>query len=430
MLEVGRAAYAFAHTRWLQRRLRTRADVLRYQQGRLVALKRRLERGIPFYRDLAARGEHEWPVIDKATLLASFDRFNVAGLTLDEVRGALAAGGSHVRGHVVGHSTGTSGNRGYFVIADAERFVWLGTILAKALPDALWRRHRVALALPGVSSLYRSASHGSRIRLAFFDLAQGVDAWADELERFAPDTIVAPPKVLRWLAERRRLSAETVFSAAEVLDPIDRAVIESASVGPLREIYMATEGLFGVSCRHGTLHLAEDAVRFEWLDVAPGSMLRTPLVTDFVRRAQAMVRYRLNDLIELDDRPCRCGSPLQAVRRIAGRQDDAFLLASVGAGSRMVTPDVLRNAVVDADHRITDFRIVQTGAAEIHVQLPEGLPSRCVRAVEARFEALRVQLGLAPLTLVIAAGIDVPYDRKLRRVVREWQPDHSEINCS
>ena len=50
-------------------------------------------------------------------------------------------------------------------------------------------------------------------------------------------------------------------SGAEVLDPIDRTVIEAAtSAVRVREIYMATEGLFGASCRHGTLHLAEDAV--------------------------------------------------------------------------------------------------------------------------------------------------------------------------
>ena len=61
------------------------------------------------------------------------------------------------------------------MISDAERFVWLGTILAKTLPDALWRRHRVALAMPGLSSLYRSASTGSRIALGFFDLAEGVE---------------------------------------------------------------------------------------------------------------------------------------------------------------------------------------------------------------------------------------------------------------
>ena len=72
---------------------------------------------------------------------------------------------------------------------------------------------------------------------------------------FAPDTIVAPPKVLRRLAESGRLTARHIFSGAEVLDPLDRAVIEAATGGTVREIYMATEGLLGVSCPLGTLHL-------------------------------------------------------------------------------------------------------------------------------------------------------------------------------
>ena len=79
--------------------------------------------------------------------------------------------------------------------------------------------------MPGLSSLYRSASTGSRIALGFFDLAEGVDAWADRLAAFTPDTIVAPPKVLRRLAERGQLPARNIFSGAEVLDPLDRAAI-------------------------------------------------------------------------------------------------------------------------------------------------------------------------------------------------------------
>ncbi len=50
-----------------------------------------------------------------------------------------------------------------------------------------------------------------------------------------------------------------------MLDPLDRAAIEAATGVTVREIYMATEGLFGVACPHGTLHLAEDVVKFEWL---------------------------------------------------------------------------------------------------------------------------------------------------------------------
>lgn len=409
------AAKAFARTRWLHWRLKSRADIDRLHERRLARMMRETIAPSPFYRRLGVTRFADLPVMDKASLLANFERLNNGGLSADQVRGALARGEDRIGDFVIGQSTGTSGNRGYYVISDTERFVWLGTILAKTLPDALWRRHRVALAMPGLSSLYLSASTGSRIALGFFDLAEGVDAWADRLEVFAPDTIVAPPKVLRRLAERGQLPARHIFSGAEVLDPLDRAAIEAATGRRVREIYMATEGLFGVGCPHGTLHLAEDAVHFEWETVGDGP-LSSPLITDFTRRAQVMARYRMNDLLELSDALCPCGSPLQAVARIEGRQDDVFELAG-----RMVTPDVLRNAVVDADRRITDFRIVQTGPAAIEVALDPELDAGVEVKVRASAADLFARLGVGDIKVDVKRGLETPFDRKLRRVRREWR---------
>ena len=417
------AGWAFARTRWRAGRLRTLAQLQAHQQRQIERLLHEAARDLPFYRALQGRPLRDFPLLDKAGLMAHFEQLNRAGLTADAVRRTLAAGHERIAGHVVGQSTGTSGNRGYYVITEAERFVWLGTLLAKALPDALWQRHRVALALPGLSRLYRSASTGSRIALAFFDLAQGVDAWADELAAFAPDTIVAPPKVLRRLAERGQLTARHVFSGAEVLDAIDRQIIEAASGQRLREIYMATEGLFGVSCPLGTLHLAEDVVHFEWQRPDAASALVMPLITDFTRRDQSMIRYRMNDLLELADTPCACGSPYRAVTRIEGRHDDAFLLRTASGGLRLVTPDVLRNAVVDASALIQDFRVVQTGADAIVVTLDAGLAPQVDAAVLCSLQARLAPLGVLPLHITVARGLSLPFDRKLRRVRRDWQPD-------
>lgn len=414
------AARAYARTRWLRRRLKSRARIEAWQARQLAKLGRHLVRHMPFYRGLGEALEG-WPVLDKATMLSNFEALNAPGLSLDAIREAVAAGRPSVAGYPVGRSTGTSGNRGYYVISDAERFVWLGTLLAKALPDALWRRHRVALALPGISTLYRAAGSGSRIALGAFDLAEGMESWRDRLAAFAPDTIVAPPKVLRLLAEDGRLGATHIFSGAEVLDPLDRRVIEEATGRKVREIYMATEGLFGVACPHGTLHLAEDAMHFEWEDGPDG--LVAPVVTDFTRRTQAMARYRMNDLLQLDARPCPCGSALQPVRRIEGRQDDVFLCPDAGGTLRPVTPDVLRNAVVDADRRIDDFRIAQLGPAAIEVRLASDLPPEVDALVRANLAVLVERMGLAPFDITVARGIAVPFDRKLRRVERRWRPD-------
>jgi putative adenylate-forming enzyme len=414
------AAAAFARTRWRAHRLRTRADVDRHQAQQVVRYMHDVLPHFGHFSGGVPAHFEDLPITDKGLLMRDFPAFNRAGLSADQVREALAAGQQRIGNLVIGQSTGTSGNRGYYVISDAERFVWLGTILAKTLPDALWRKHRVALALPGISDLYQSASTGSRITLGAFDLVKGLDSWDDDLIRFAPDTIVAPPKVLRRLAETGKLPARNIFSGAEVLDPIDRAVIEGATGHVVRQIYMATEGLFGVSCPYGTLHLAEDVVKFEWEKPDAASTLVAPIVTDFTRTTQAMLRYRMNDLMLLSDAPCPCGSPYQAVSRIEGRQDDIFQLSAVGGGLRMVTPDVLRNAVVDADPRIRDYRIVQTGAQAIEVTLAADLTVEIEERVRDSLAERLAPFALVWVEISFKRGIEASDNRKLRRVRREW----------
>lgn len=403
------------------RTLRTREDVEKHQSRRLASFLKDTVANCDRYRDINATALSHLPVIDKRDLLADFPLFNSAGLTAEQVRATLRTGQDRIGSYVVGQSTGTSGNRGFYVVSDAERFVWLGTILAKALPDALWRHHRVALALPGLSTLYRAAGSGSRIALGFFDLAEGVEAWAQRLVDFQPDTIVAPPKVLRHLAQTGQLPAVNIFSGAEVLDPMDRGIIESATGRRVREIYMATEGLLGVACPHGTLHLAEDTMHFEWLQ-QPGSRLVTPLITDFTRRIQVMARYRMNDLLELSEHRCACGSPLQAVARIEGRQDDVFLLAGLGGSTHMLTPDILRNTLVDTDPRIDDFRIIQKGPSTIEVRLHPNLPEDVANAVKKNLLTLLARSNCDAVDIQIQRGLDVPFERKLRRVYREQHP--------
>ena len=417
-LGAAMAAGAFAVARYRHWRLRDRAAILRFHQRRLGALQAHAAARFAFYAGCANRPFADWPQLDKQTLLDHFADLNIARVGAKAVAEALARGEDRLSGLAIGQSTGTSGRRGYYVISDAERFVWLGTILSKTLPDALWRRHRVALALPGLSSLYQSASEGGRIALGFFDLARGVEAWADDLNAFRPDTLVAPPKVLRWLAERGKLSATRLFSGAETLDPLDREIIEAASGEPLREIYMATEGLFGVSCERGVLHLAEDVVHFEWAPA--GGALVKPVVTDFTRRAQAMIRFAMNDLLELDDQPCLCGSAFQAVRRIHGRQDDCLWLPDASGALRMATPDLLRNAVVDAHASIRDFRIVQTAPDVIELFLAVEAAPEADAAASAALSQRFVGLGVTA-RIVVRRGITTPFDRKLRRVRRgDW----------
>ncbi|WP_192258981.1 F390 synthetase-related protein [Mesorhizobium caraganae] len=404
------AVRAFALTQWLSRK--SRGNFERWQAH---ALRRFLDRDLPRAPFYGKPPHHlgDLPVIDKATVMANFERFNINGVSAAEAWKARAGYG-RIGELTVGASTGTSGNRGLFVISEAEKYRWLGTILAKAVPDLIWRRQRVAVILPQNTGLYESARRSRRIDLGFFDLTRGPESWRAALEDFAPTVIIAPPKILRHFAvEGFRLKPQRVFCAAETLDSVDRPVIETFFRLPLDQIYMATEGLFAVTCRKGGLHLAEDSVFFEFEPAGDGLVM--PLVTAFRRRTQIMARYRMNDLLRLSETPCRCGSPLRTLDEIVGRMDDAFRLASPH-GQILVTPDILRNAVLKADRRIDDFRLVQTAADAIELSLA---PELADEAATAAYAAVRTLLAGRKATATISLlrkNLPLETGRKLRRV--------------
>lgn len=418
---VHSAFRAYLRSRWLHKRLNNRKAIKAYHAQALQKLTQHLTSSLPFYLQEAAQDFGSLPIIDKQILLENYADLNLPNIELETVKAAISNETFKLSRYKIGHSTGTSGNRGYYVISNRERFVWLGTILAKTIPNAIWRRQRVALILPGMSSLYSAARKGSRVDIRFFDLSLGLGAWETELDEFSPDTIVAPPKVLRYLAEAGKLTAQNIFSGAEVLDPIDQSIIEAKTGKIVRQIYMATEGLFGVSCPFGTMHLAEDVVHFEWESV-PGSTLVSPIVTDFTRRTQAMARYRMNDLLELSSEPCPCGSAFQAVTRIEGRSDDVFQLPTRSEALRLVTPDVLRNTLIDCDHSINEFQIIQTGKRAVTISINNDVPKHIDDKIRIAFADMFQRQDIHNIQLNIMRGIQIPYETKLRRVRRAWNP--------
>jgi putative adenylate-forming enzyme len=385
---TGIALRAFAATLARAAWLRDRAALQAWQDRRLQAwLRDRV--GVDRLSAL--------PTMDRAALMAGFATQNRLGLTVAQAT-AMAEGRAPLpKGHHVGLSTGTtSGVRMPYVISEAERFIWLGTILAKSLGLSALRRPRVAVALPRGSALYDAAGDGRALPLCFVSLAEGFAAARTTLEAFRPDVLVAPPRLLHWLAlERADLAPRRIFAAAEMLDPPDRAAIAAGFPdAQLGEIYMATEGLFAVACRLGRLHLAEDCLHF---DLEPsGDGTAEAIFTDFTRQAQVMARYRTGDLLRVV--PCPCGSPLRAVV-VAGRATDRI----VG-----IAPDRLRDAILGAG--ATDFRLVQHGDDDPLLTLPPGTAAAGPRAALEALLRRSVKVEARPLLL--------PEEAKLRRVMR------------
>jgi len=403
----------YVHVRSFAWRNRSRSSLKQWQEARV---RHWLKNDVPQVAAFVGQAKDlsDLPVMDKADLMADFSRYNVAGITNDQ--GWVAFDGNKQIGdYIVGASTGTSGNRGLFVISQKERFTWLGAILAKALPDFWRHKDRIAVLLPLNTPLYDSANRTRRLELRFFDLNRPFEDVAGDLKTFAPTVIIAPPRILRR-CQGLGLSPRKIFTAAETCDPFDRTAIEAGFGMPLAEIYMATEGLLGTTCHHGQLHLAEDCLHFEFEPVGDGLVM--PIISDFSRKTQIMARYRMNDLLRLSPQPCACGSPLQVVAEIVGRQDDIFVLKGQSGQKIEITPDILRNTILDTDRRIEDYRLVQVSEDQIELQLPAHLCLEVKNAVMERLNALFAIQGVGQTPHMTLQTLKPEKGGKLRRIKR------------
>ena len=410
-----------------------------WQQRRLTRFLNRISKTSPYYGAYWGKPFGEWPIIDKALMMKHFDQINTHGIGLAEAfEVALKSEQTRdfsptIRGVAVGLSSGTSGSRGIFLADAADQARWAGTILGKVLPRSILGRHRIALFLRASSNLYETL--GSRkIQFSFFDLMKPIDLLLAQFIQFSPTLVVGPPSMLRMLADAIRageVSQEVVknvekwVSVAEVLDPVDQVYIEKWVGQPVAQIYQCTEGLLATTCASGSLHLNEDLVfvEKEWLDRAAGKFV--PVITDFVRTTQPIIRYRLNDILTESLSPCACGSIMTRLSQIEGRCDDLFLLPEIHGGPlREVFPDFMRRAVISASSEIEQYRVVQTRPSRVEVELTlkSSLLEEQVRsAVASQIVRMAEDLKCEAPEVVFVTPRKLQPGVKLRRIERTFE---------
>jgi putative adenylate-forming enzyme len=417
---------------WRCRRLRfaDRAALEAYQARRLKRFARQVLARSPYFRAFRHLPISAWPLMDKALMMARFDEMNTVGLQRDELLACARRSETdrdftpRIGRFSVGLSSGTSGQRGVFVVSPQEQQVWAGGMLAKMLPGGLFAGERVALFLRADNNLYHSVDN-RWLSLRFFDLFAPFAAHLPMLAAQAPTIIVAPAQVLRALAlavldGQIQLTVKKVISVAEVLDAQDRQLL-SRVFAQVSEVYQATEGFLAATCAQGTLHLNEEFLHIEpqWLD----EHRFTPLITDFTRRTQPIVRYRLDDVLVRQPEGCPCGHPAMALARIEGRRDDQLYLRNQQGQLQAIFADLCSRAIANSLPLTSDYRLIQ--------QTPERL-QLIADCSEAQLLQCRDQL----ISAFAQQGIDTDrlqwqltvepvmpqFDRKRRRIIRQTAP--------
>lgn len=410
-------------TLWRSRwgRFTDREQLECWRQARLAETLRRAPKRYRFYRGISGDCLDDFPIMDKATWLENFAGLNIAGVTLEQARAvgrraeADRSFSGKVAGLSVGLSSGTSGRQGVFLTSRMERAHWAAAMIGRALPRPLGGRQRVAMVLRAGGPLYDSVSMPG-IAFRFIDLLAGVSTQQRQLQDFGPTILAAPPAALDIYERAVRrgelsLRPRTIYSVADVLDDQLRDRLHATFQVTIGQIYQATEGFLGISCPQGTLHLNDDLVHVEREPVGGEPRRFIPVITDFTRVSQAIIRYRMGDVLVAAEKPCACESPLTQIDAIEGRADDMLRLPNAQGIPTILFADFIRNAILGAPG-VDDFRLVHRhGVIELAVT-----PHTAWKSADRALRELCERQGLCCPDTVRTDFVVEPLAIKRRRV--------------
>lgn len=369
----------------------------------------------------------DYPIINKRIFMQHFADINAYDISeKDALSVALKAEESRDFSPVfqttsgkeitVGLSSGTSGNRGIFLVSPEESALWAGYMLKRMLPRPYLARHSIAFFLRANSNLY-TAVKSPLIRFDFYDLLEALDAHIPRLNAQKPTILIAPAQVLQQLAQHPDLAIrpKKIISVAEVLEPQVKTRIEQRFGTQVHQIYQCTEGFLAHTCAYGNLHLNEDMVYIEkdWIDRESGRF--APIITDFNRKSQPVIRYRLDDVLIANDAPCPCGSAFARISAIEGRCDDILDARTANGEPYALYADFIRRAMI-SDDLIQEYRVEQHGKA-LHIFLtPDTEQTRA--AATRNLDCLWQTLQIRPFDYIFQPEQTRPLHQKRRRVTK------------
>lgn len=385
---------------------RRSAETIRVQQlkkfRRLVTYAYRHS---PYYRELiSARGidikscvPEDFPVMTKSVLMEHFDEImtdrRINREAINEFLETSKDPAELFQGRfTVVHTSGTSGEVGYFVYSPAD---W-----ARGVSHSL----RINPLRPGRRRMaYYGATKGHFTGVSFaastqrplvkwkyamecFDVNRPIAEVIDGLNSFQPDILMGYPSSIAILAQRQ-LSGELNISprwlqvSGEVVTETDWAMIESAFGVRLLNVYASTEHLImGMGSKQmGGITLFEDELIFELES-------DYTLVTNLFNFTMPLIRYRMDDILERQEESNK-GSPYSLIKNIEGRRETIPHFINRHGEDDFISPYIIIELLVKHVRRF-QLQVLDKNSCVFRICLEPSLSEQqqedAVRAVEHR----------------------------------------------
>ncbi|MGP3966753.1 bagremycin/ferroverdin synthetase BagE/FevW [Streptomyces sp. 6N223] len=247
-----------------------------------------------------------------------------------------------------------------------------------------------------------------------------------------------PSESLIWVAAARAAGYDGSFPALRALyvagEPTSsarRRRIEEILSAPVIEEYGCTEvGPLASDCPQGRMHFWADRVLPEIYNPATGDIAAEGtgqlVITPLYREAMPLLRYNLEDVVDLQYEDCPCGWKLPTVQ-VLGRLGQGYTVGGRRLGQIQVEEHVYR---LPADHGVLFWRArAEQDRLVVQIEVPGETGGEASASLAASIEAelgVRCAVSAVPEgTLVpsrlLAQRLDAMKPRKLFGPDEDWE---------
>lgn len=406
----------------------TRAELNALKLGRFRALVRHANAHAPYYAkiireraiDLDTCVPSDFPVLTKSTLMSHFDDIVTDRRISREIVANFLTRSSNPKDRLfheftVMHTSGTSGEVGYFLYgpADYKRMSATARRNAEGIRGLLagrsktFRRIRMAFygatgghyaGVTGVAAMQRGLRR-LFIRAEAFEVNTPLPNVVEGLNEFQPDILMGYTTALRMLAEqqragRLRLVPVVVVATGEVATKDDLAALSGAFEGARAiSVYACTEhGVLGISDSDGeTMRLMDDNLTFEFYE-------DHSLITNLFNFTMPMIRYRMSDILQPVSAP---EARHIVIRNLVGRSEQMPTFQNSAGVTDFLSPHTINEIFVKG---VTRFQMQITGPTSFRfpfcVEPDMDNQARAAAAAEVaeRLKEILLQKGLGNVT--------------------------------
>jgi phenylacetate-CoA ligase len=424
---------------------KSRAELEAVKNQKFRALVRHANAHAPYYAnivreraiDLNTCTPADFPVLTKSLLMANFNDIvtdpRISKQVVADFLGLSKDPKERLFNELtVMHTSGTSGEVGYFLYAPADHARMRATAMRNRdayrglFPRMRLRPRRIRVAFygatgghfAGVTSV-ASLQQGVRrlfINAQAFEVNTPLPQVVERINQFRPDMLWGYTTALKMLGEEQRagrldIKPVAVAATGEMVTSADMQFLSAAFGGAVASsIYACTEHMMlGISNPGtGTMTLIDDDLVFEFFE-------DHSIITNLYNFTMPLIRYRMSDILRPVSAP---GAHRIVIENLVGRTEQMPVFVNSAGARDFISPHTINEIFVDG---VTRFQMQLTGPGSFRfpICVDAGLNNEqrtaATAGVRARLAEILEQKGLGNVAFEVPIVADIPLNERTRK---------------